>query len=168
MKIRTMLAILLSINFSFSYAQNERENREEFKLELAINKKQYYEQKIESSPYFVRENVLQIYPGEKLFIEVEIDKKEVTAMKVVSENLNPEKTIEVEFTQKVKDKKNEMMLLKVVNPFKKSLDYKAMMFIVGHDDWISTKIPPVKAKLFGVATWPDVVITLVLLDWKLK
>lgn len=51
-----------------------------------------------SSPYFVREKILQIYSGEKLFIEVEIEKKEIISMKVVKENINPEKTIEVELT----------------------------------------------------------------------
>jgi hypothetical protein len=89
-------------------------------------------------------------------------------MKVVKENLNPEKTIKIEFTQTVKDRKSEMMMLEIVNPFKKDLEYKAMMFIVGHDKWISTSVLPVKAKLTGYETWPDVIITLVLTEWKLK
>ncbi|NJK98670.1 MAG: hypothetical protein HC905_30475 [Bacteroidales bacterium] len=71
-------------------------------MKLPVDGEKYYEQKVESTPYFVKEKILQIYPGEKLFIEVETDKKEITSMKVVKKKLNPEKTIEIEFTQTVK------------------------------------------------------------------
>ena len=168
MRLKTVLTIILTLTFGFTYAQNEKKNREEITLKLPVDGKQFYEQKVESSPYFVKENVLQIYPGEKLFIEVEINKKEITSMKVVKENLNPEKTIEIEFTQKVKDRRNELMMLKIVNPFTKDLEYKAMMFIVGNDKWINTNVFPVKAKLSVYESWSDVIITLVLTDWKLK
>lgn len=168
MKTKVIMTILLSLSFAFTYAQNEKEKRDEFTLILPVDEEQYYEQKVDSSLYFIKEKVLQIYPGEKLFIEVEINKKEITSMKVVKENLNPEKTIEIEFTQTVKDRKSDMMMLEIVNPFKKDLEYKAMMFIVGHDKWISTSVLPVKAKLTGYETWPDVIITLVLTEWKLK
>ena len=60
------------------------------------------------------------------------------------------------------------MMLKIVNPFKKDLEYKAMMFIVGHNQWINTNVLPVKSKLTGYETWSDVIITLVLSEWKLK
>jgi hypothetical protein len=166
MRTKVIMTILLSISFAFTYAQNEKVNRDGFTLTLPVDGEQYYEQKVVSSPYFVKEKALQIYPGEKLFIEAEIEKEEIISMKVVKENLNPEKTIEVKFTQTVKDGKSEMMMLKVVNPFKKDLEYKAMMFIVGHDKWINTNVIPVKAKLVAYETWPNVIITLVLTDWK--
>ena len=168
MKIKVFMTILLSLSFAFTYAQNEKEKRDEFTLKLPVDGEQYYEQKVESSPYFVKEKVLQIYPGEKLFIEVELAENEIISMKVVKENLNPEKTIEIKLTQTVKDRKNEMMMLKIVNPFKKDLEYKAMMFIVGHDKWINTNVLPVKAKLTGYESWTDVIITLVLTEWKFK
>ena len=60
------------------------------------------------------------------------------------------------------------MILEVVNPFDKDLEYKAMMYIVGHDKWIQTNVLPVKSKLIGYETWSDVIITLVLSDWKLN
>ena len=168
MRMKLLLTILLSMSFAFTFAQNERTNREEYSLKLPVDGDHFYEQKVKSSPFFVKENVLQIYPGEKLFIEAEITKKEITSMKVVKENLNPERTIEIEFTQTTKDRKSESMMLEVVNPFKKDLEYKAMMFIVGQDKWINTNVLPVKAKLTGYETWSDVIISLVLLDWTFK
>jgi len=168
MKVKILLTILLSLTLGISYAQNEKTNREEYILKLPVDGEQFYEQKVENSPYFVKENVLQIYPGEKLLIEVKIKKKEFISMKVVKKNLNPEKTIEMEFIQNTKDKKSESMMLKVVNPFKKELEYKAMMFDVGNNQWIHTSIIPVQPKLTGYETLTDVIITIVLSDWKLK
>ncbi|PCJ64880.1 MAG: hypothetical protein COA58_11440 [Bacteroidetes bacterium] len=168
MNLKTLLTIILSLTLGFTYAQNEKTNREEFVLKLPVDGEQFYEQQVDKSPYFVKENVLQIYPGEKVFVEVELKKKEITSMKVVEKNLNPEKTIEIEFTQNTKDRKSESMMLKIVNPFKKDLEYKAMMFIVGHNQWIDTTVLPVKSKLTGYESWTDIIITIALSDWKLK
>ncbi len=168
MRTRTFLTILLCTSFALAFGQNDKAYRDEFTLKLPVNGAQFYEQKVDKSPYFVKENVLQIYPGENLFIEVEKTKTEITSMKVVKENLNPQKTIIVEFTQTTKERKSESMTLKIVNPFDKDLEYKAMMFIVGHDKWIDTNVYPVRAKLTSFEMWSDVIITLVLTDWKFK
>jgi len=168
MKIRTFLTILLSTSIALVFGQNEKTNRDEFSLKLPVNGEQFYEQKVDKSPYFVKENVLQIYPGEKIFIEVEKTKSEITSMKVVKDNLNPQKTIMIEFTQTTKGRKSESMTLKIVNPFNKDLEYKAMIFIVGHDKWITTNVYPVRAKLTSFEMWNDVIISLVLSEWKLK
>ncbi|MGB3402518.1 MAG: hypothetical protein WBA77_07490, partial [Microcoleaceae cyanobacterium] len=82
--------------------------------------------------------------------------------------VHPEKTIEVEFTQNAKDGKSKFMMLSVANPFKKDLEYKAMMHIVGHHQWIETNVLPVGAKISGVEIWSDVVTTVALSDWKLN
>ncbi len=168
MKTRIFLTILLCTSFAFVFGQNEKTNRDEFTLKLPVNGTQFYEQKVDKSPYFVKENVLQIYPGEKLFIEVETTKSEITSMKVVKDNLNPQKTIIIDLTQTTKGRKSESMMLKIENPFEKDLEYKAMMFIVGHDKWINTNVYPVRARLTSIEMWSDVIITLVLSDWKLK
>lgn len=168
MRTRLLLTLMLCVSLAFTYAQNDRPNREEFTLKLPVDGEQYYAQEVASGPFFVKEKVLQIYPGESLFIEVEKEKKEIISMKAVKENLNPEQTIEIKLTQNVKDRKSESMMLKIVNPFKQDLEYKAMMFIVGQDKWINTNVLPVGAKLSGFETWSDVIITLVLTEWKLK
>ena len=164
-KFLTALTILMAQN---CFAQTEIEKREPFTLRLPVDGVNYYEQQVAGTPYFVKEKTLQIYPGEKLFIEVEIKKDTIFSMRVVKEKLSPEKTIEIDFSQSVKENKSEMMMLKVTNPFGKVLEYKAIMYIVGQDNWINTTISPVQPKLTGYETWPDVIITLVLDKWKLK
>jgi hypothetical protein len=168
MKLSAVLTLILSLTFGYTFAQNEKPDRDEFTLKLPVDGEQFYEQKVEKTPYFVKENVLQIYPGEKVFVEVETKKKKITSMQVVKENLAPEKTIEIALIQNTKDGKSQSMMLNIVNPFKYDLEYKAMMFIVGHNQWINTSVLPVKAKLAVYETWQDVIITIVLSDWTLK
>lgn len=67
-------------------------------------------------------------------------------MKVVEENLNPTKTIDVKFHQITKGRKHEQMMLEVKNPFDKELNHDAMMYIVGHKDWTKTSTIPIKIK----------------------
>ena len=62
MRKNLYLVLLLSICISTAFAQNEIENREAFTMELPVDGELFYEQKVESTPYFVKENVLQISP----------------------------------------------------------------------------------------------------------
>lgn len=167
MKARFLLTLMLCACFVFAYAQNDTPEREAFTLILPVDGKQQYEEEVRAGPYFVKEGTLQIYPGDTLLIEVEPAKKEISSMKVVRYNLNPEKTVKVEFTQTVEDGQSQFMMLSVTNPFKKDLEYKAMMFLAGHDEWVETNVLPVQAKISGVELWRDVIITLALYDWKL-
>jgi len=120
------------------------------------------------SKYFVKDNILQIYPSEHLFIETEINNDKIISMKVVKENKNPSKTIEIKFSQNISGRKSEGMILNVSNPFTKSLNYNAMMYIVGKDKWVRTSIIAIKPKLQNFEMWNDTIISLVLSDWRLE
>ena len=89
-------------------------------------------------------------------------------MKVVEKIVEPKRTIQIEFLQNVKDKKPEGMMLKVTNPFDRKLNYNAMMYIVGHNKWLSTSIIPILPNLVNYETWNDVIITLVLEKWRFE
>jgi hypothetical protein len=149
-------------------AQNDKPTREAFELKLSINNEQYYGMQVEKAPYFVKEKVLQIYPGEKLFIEAEVKDDVFVSMKVVERNLNPDKTIELNFYQNVEDKKHQQMYLTIKNPFNKKLNFNASMYIVGGDDWYETSIIPVFPGLTNYEMWNDVIISLVLNNWRLE
>ena len=148
------------------FAQNEKPNREPFVLKLAVDSLNYYQQEIQKSPYFIKDNILQIFPSEKINIEVEIENDSIKSMKTVEKVEFPEKTITIDFEQKVKDRKSEMMMLIVKNPFDKIMTYDAQMFIVGRDELLSTSIIPIRPNLTNFEMWSDVIITLVLDNWK--
>ena len=162
-----IFTFFFGLTFFLMSSQNDKPDRSPYTLNLSVDSIQFYQQDVKQTPYFVKENILQIYPGEKVFIEIEMDKKGIKSMKTVSCNLNPEKTITIELTQHTKEKKHNFMMLKIDRKFKGQLDYKALMYIVGHDKWIPTNVLPVKAN-GAYETWPDIIISLVLSDWKLE
>jgi len=167
-KNKILFSLIICLISTFCFAQNDKEFRDEFTLKISVDSVQFYQQEVPKSKYFVKDGVLQIFPGENLFIETETNGNEITAMKVVKENLNPTKTIELKFYQTTEGRKHEQMMLEVKNPFNKELNYDAMMFIVGHKDWIKTSIIPIKPKLMNFEMWNDVIITLVLSNWRIK
>lgn len=166
MKKNLFIIILFIANFC--YSQNEIKEREPFVLKLAVDNEQFYQMDIPKSKIFVKENIIQIYPTEKLNVEVEIKNDTIYSMKVVDKIVEPKRTIQIEFLQNVKDKKPEGMMLKVTNPFDRKLNYNAMMYIVGHNKWLSTSIIPILPNLVNYETWNDVIITLVLEKWRFE
>lgn len=166
MKKNLFIIILFIANFC--YSQNEIKEREPFVLKLAVDNEQFYQMDIPKSNFFVKENIIQIYPTEKLNVEVEIKNDTIYSMKVVDKIVEPKRTIQIEFLQNVKDKKPEGMMLKVTNPFDRKLNYNAIMYIVGHNKWLSTSIIPILPNLVNYETWNDVIITLVLEKWRFE
>jgi hypothetical protein len=166
--MKKTLFIIIILIANFCYSQNEIKEREPFVLKLAVDNEQFYQMDIPKSKYFVKENIIQIYPTEKLNIEVEIKNDTIYSMKVVEKIVEPKRTIQIEFLQNVKDKKPEGMMLKVTNPFDRKLNYNAMMYIVGNNKWLSTSIIPILPNLVNYETWNDVIITLVLEKWRFE
>ena len=162
-----LFTLLLVVQFNMM-GQNEITHREPFKLQIAVNEEHFYAMDVERTPYFVKDNILQIYPGESLFIKTEVVDGSVKSMKVVAKNTHPEKTITVEFSVDDKDKKKISTFLTVKNPFNKKLIYKALMFTPISQKWKPTSIIPVRANLMSYEHWPHPIITLVLEGWELQ
>jgi hypothetical protein len=111
---------------------------------------------------------VQLYPGEKVFVEVEQENGVIKSVKAVKENTNPDKTLILEFTQTAKNKVHQMMMLNVTNPFKKNLAYRALMYPLKAGKWVETDVLPVMAGLSGFETWPDVITSIALSGWTFK
>ena len=168
--MKNLLLLAFIVISSITYAQNDLPEREPFTLKLAVDQEQFYEVAIDKTPYFILDNVLQIYPGEKLLVEAEVKSDSIISMKVVKEMKFPEKTIIIDFKQIIKEggREHEQMFLEVKNPFEKYLNYSAMMYIVGHDEWIDTSIIPIFPKILGLEMWSDVIITITLHSWRIQ
>lgn len=166
MKKIILTAILI---FSLSlYSQNDKPKRSTFKLEIAANETQQYAADIPESQYFVKEKILQLYCGEKIFVECETQGDSISKMKVVEKNINPEKTIVIEFTQNTENRKEIYTQLWVKNPFAKTLKYDAFMYTPISQQWKSTSILPIRPNLQNFETWPHAIITLALQNWRLE
>ncbi len=152
----------------FLYSQNDKPKRSAYRLEIAANETHQYGMDVKESPYFVKEKIIQIYCGEKIFVECEIDAYTISKMKVVEKNMHPEKTIVIDFSQSAENRKDIRTNLYVKNPFSKTLRYDASMFTPASQQWKSTSIIPIDPKLENFEMWPHSMITLVLENWKLE
>jgi len=163
MKKAFLIFTLLLVTISFA-----QEKRKAFTLEIAANETQQYKAEIPESPFFVKEKILQIYCGEKIFIECEISKDTISTMKIVEKNINPKRTIEIEFIQDSEDRKNIRTTLMVKNPFDKKLNYNAIMFTPLSQNWKSTSIIPIQPNLMNFEMWPHAIISIVLEEWRFE
>ena len=163
------ITLTLLLTFSLSlYSQNDKPKRSAYRLEIAANETQQYGMDVQESPYFVKEKILQIYCGEKIFVECEIKGDSISQMKVVEKNINPEKTIIIDFRQDSENRKDIRTDLHVKNPFNKKLIYKALMFTPISQQWKRTSIIPIHPNLENYEMWPHAIITLVLDNWQLE
>ncbi|MFT3796755.1 hypothetical protein [Flavobacterium sp.] len=169
MKYSIILAGLLAFSNGFSQqAQNDKPEREAFTLKVERNAKQFYAQQVERSPYFAMEKTLQLYPYEKVLVEVEIKADTIHSMKTVEKNLNPERTFEIEFCQTVKEHTARPTQLWIKNPFGKKLKYTVLYHSIEDREW-RTVSKTARKNWSSNEVWPtEVVSSLVLKDWELE
>lgn len=166
MKLILWIFLLVFSSNVMAQSDNDRPTRDSFTLIMPVSKENFYESQIPSTPFVVGPNILQLFPGDTVFIEVEQKDGIVTAIRSVRENRNKDKTLEISFIQHVENKKHANMILKVQNPFKKDLSYKAVIRGMNAGNWTNTTIMPVMAGLMGLEMWPDVIVSIALRDWK--
>ena len=134
MTVKAILIVSLIFFAAISVGQtNDLPERDPFKLSLAVSDTNFYNADIKSSPYILNKSIVQFYPGETVFVEIERDGQKIVTMKTVKENQNPEKTLVISLTQQTEGKSHKGMMLKVFNPFDKKLEYKANMFLMKYN-----------------------------------
>ena len=164
-----ILPFILSCLFivSHSFAQsNDLPIRSAYKFKLAIDKKSFHQTSVKSSPYILKGGSIQIYPGEKVFIEIERIGDEIKSMKSVRENLNPEKTLRILFFQQATDRENDFMYLNIINPFNKNLKYKAYIFLPVQHKQVETVVDVIQANNETQEAWPHPIEAIALSGWK--
>lgn len=161
-KVFSTIALLLSM-FSFSQSSLERDS---FKLDIIVDEENNYGMDVPKSPYFVKEKILQIFPGEKINVETEVKNDTIFSMKVVKEIIFPERTITIDFSQKGDNRKQQQMFLVITNPYDRKLFYSASMYTPKGQSWVKTNVIPIQPKLVNYEMWPHSIITLVLENWR--
>lgn len=168
MKTTTFILAFLSMTAICFGQSNYLPQRDAFKLNLAVDDINFYNADIKASAYVLPDNTIQLYPGETVYVEVELINREIKSMKTVIENLHPEKTLIISFSQQTEGKIHKGMMLKIENPFNKKLVYKANMFLMKYDKWAPTTVLPIQPKLSSYETWPDLIVTIALTGWEFK
>lgn len=150
-------------------AQTELPFRKPYRLVVYIDSTKYYGQDIDSTPFFGTNNLLQLFTGEQVFIEVETNGKKIVSMKSVSGIRYPEKTIVLELEQKSSVAKSESISLVVTNPFKRKLVFNLEHYDFNLKDWITDTPFTIGPKNQERKVWKDqIVITVLINEWKLE
>ncbi len=153
----------------FCYSQADNNNtRPAFTLKLFVDDTTFYTAPMGPTSYIVKENAVQVFPGEKIYVEADLINDSLVNFKVVPEILNKGKTLVITFTQTHQDKKHDKMILNVINPFSKSLEYSAQINLMKYKKWVKTSVVPIEPGIMGNESWPDIITTIVLYDLRLK
>lgn len=139
-----------------------------YKLSIIVDESTVYEEEIKATPYVLPNNTIQLYPGENIYVEVELAGGVITSMNAVKENINPSKTLVISFTQTISNKTHKSMLLKITNPFKEKLYYSAAIFLMQQKKWVNTDVYPVEAEISSFESWPDIITSIALAKWSFK
>jgi hypothetical protein len=168
--IRKILVLIMGILIiNQVYGQTDKSNkRPAFDLKLYVNDSQFYNAPMGETNYIINDSIIQIFPGEKLFVEAEIINNKLTNFKVVNEIKDKSKTLVIDFQQTTKGKVHEQMILTIDNPFDRQLQYKAMMNLMKNKKWVSTSVYPVMPRLKSIEMWPDLITSLALVGFELK
>jgi hypothetical protein len=168
-KSNLSLLFLLIIAGTSMYSQDSvLLKRSAYKLTVAVSKNTFYEESLQEKAYVLPGNTVQLYPGETVFIEIEQSDGVIKSLKAVKEISDASKTVTINFAQAVNKNIHEQMMLTVKNPFKFNLVYEASIFLYNQKKWVSTSIIPVESGLLGIETWPDIIISIALDNWKLE
>ncbi len=168
--MRKLFIVVLQIAVAqLCIGQNDLACRSAFVLKVAVSNDNVYVDSVAVSPYVLKGSTLQIYPGEKIFLEMEVDSGKVKSVKTVKQNQNPDKTMEISFKQNIEGKENKGMMLNIEkNPFKEKLKYKVAMYLAQYKKWAPTNVMPVMPGTGSYETWPDAIVTIALYGWTLE
>ncbi len=169
MKLKLIFAILSFIATFFAMAQESTQlQRVAYKLTVAVDKKTFYEEAIKATPYVLPDNTIQLYPGETVFIEIEQENGIIRSMKAVEQNMHPNKTLSIRFSQTSKNRIHQLTMLHIENPFTEDLIYTSKIFLLHQRKWVDTNVYPVSKKLSAFETWPDIITSIALAGWEFK
>lgn len=115
----------------------------------------------------VLDGTVNIYPSEKLAVEVTVTDEEISDLTFVENASNPDRTITIEFYQDKKLGDGYGMMLIVNNPFDRYLRYEAFIENVEKQEFEYTSSCPVGPGLTSYEIWPYPIIHLALTKFRL-
>jgi hypothetical protein len=164
--LKLLLALLFCSFVSTAQTGDGIFHRTAYKLKVAVDPGHYYEEDIEASPYIIEPNILIVYPGEVVFMEIDEKDGVISGMRCVKTIKHPEKTLKVRFTQEVAKGRHEIMALEIANPFERELSYDANLMVMNSRKWVKAPVSRINPKSQTSEMWPDIVTSIALSGWK--
>jgi len=166
---KNLLLLLLCFAANFCCGQSDTSNiRPKFNLKLFVNDSTFYQSPMNETSYVIKSEMVQIFPGETLYIEADIAKDSLIDLHIVPAIIHKDKTITISFSQDHENNIHKQMILKINNPFSESLTYHAHINLMKTKKWVGSSVLPVQPTLESFETWPDIITSIVLSDFYLQ
>lgn len=160
---KLLLAYLLTaLHFAFYSQPGQGSFRENDSRNIFIDNNSVYELNVPAGSIVISDSIIQMYPNEKLYLEVDLIGNRFTNFQLVPEVKYPKKTLVLEFKQVVEKDIHKQMILKIQNPFEKELHYNSHIYLLKEKKWVSTNVFPVKAGKTSYEVWPDIITSITL------
>lgn len=117
-------------------------------VRLRLNDKEYFEMEFPKSPY-VADGFINVLAGEELNVEFDGGDGRLTSPRYVKTPAKPEHTVSLRLEQT-----DEGMVLRVKNPFGKSIVYDCLIQHYNEERFRKTSIIPVGGGLMSFEMWP--------------
>jgi hypothetical protein len=131
-KIRKVyyILIILIANFVGFTQENATNLRNRDLRKILVNDSTVYELNIISGPIVIGDSIIQMYPNEKFYFEVDTLKNRLSNYKLVHDIKYKDKTLIVEFKQVIDKQTHKQMMLIVTNPYQKELYFKSSIYLL--------------------------------------
>lgn len=133
--------------------------REPFTLILHIDKEHYDEQEFGKVPY-VHNGDVYLFKGDEFGLTLNVQGNSIASVKYQSDTKKADVTLK--FTQEVRRDGSAMMMLRIHNNTKHTLNMDALMTVPGRKGIAKTSILPVGPGLSDFESWPHPIVQLVL------
>jgi hypothetical protein len=117
-------------------------------VRLRLNGKEYFEMEFPKSPY-VADGFINVLAGEELHVEFDEGDGQLSNSRYVKTPANPERTVSLRLEQT-----DEGTVLRVQNPFGKSIVYDCLIQHYKEQRFRKTSILPVLGGKVGFEMWP--------------
>jgi hypothetical protein len=152
-----------------SFSQKKDHNiRPAFDLKLFVNDSTFYQAHMDTTFYVIKDRIVQVFPGETVYIEADLLGDSLVNLKLVPEIVNKEKTITVMFSQESEGRKHKFMRLHIRNPFPQTITYSAQINLMKQKKWVRTSVEPVVPNIRANESWEDIITTIALYNFHLK
>ena len=131
----------------------------------SMNAQNIYDVKKEENKFIYGESI-KLFLGDKIFVETKLVDNSLKDFKIVNTISDSSRTIIIEFNYD-NFGMQKASILKVSNPFERSLNYKAKIKPTSKSSYSETSIMPVFSKIYSMETWPNKLESIILSDFKL-
>ncbi len=161
------LILLCSASFD-AFSQTYKPYREAYLQAMYVDSSHYYGQELDSTPFIGKDNILQLYTGETLFLEAVINNKQLSSIRSIEHDSLHKPSFEVDLIQQAKGVMHSSVTLSITNNLKKDVWVMVSAFEIGKTDWTEDKPLYIPKGKTATVVWKEPIASALISEWKFK